>query len=429
MIDETHDPKRRSWVPTANSHSDFPIQNLPFGVFSPTGDSPRIGCAIGSFILDLAAASHGRLLPEDFGGVLGEQTLNSLLALPAAERRHLRGAIFELLSDSSKEASVGPFLHASDQCQLHLPARIGDYTDFYVGIHHAQNVGRLFRPDSPLLPNYKHMPIGYHGRASSVQQSGIPVRRPSGQIKFPDNDNPIFGPTRRLDYELELGIWIGAGNALGVPIAVGEALDHVAGLTLLNDWSARDFQVWEYQPLGPFLAKNFHSTISPWIVTAEALAPFHIAQGSRSSDDPTPLPYLWDQRDQDRGAFSIELAVEISTAAMRDRGLRPFRLSTGPASNMYWTVAQMIAHHTSGGCNLASGDLLGSGTISAPETGGFGSLLEITRGGAEPIKLPSGEERPFLLDGDEINLRGQAHIAGFVSIGFGSCRAEILPAA
>jgi fumarylacetoacetase len=313
-------------------------------------------------------------------------------------------------------------------CELHLPATIGDYTDFYVGIHHATHVGQLFRPDNPLLPNYKYVPIGYHGRASSIRPSGVPVVRPSGQTKGPQDSEPRFGPTRRLDYELELGLWIGEGNALGEPIPIGQAADHIAGFCLLNDWSARDFQAWEYVPLGPFLAKNFHSTISPWVITPEALAPFRTAQPARDAADPKPLPYLWDEQDQAGGALALDLSVTLSTARMRDQGLPDFALSHGPSSNMYWTPAQIVAHHASNGCNLQPGDLLGTGTISGPDRSAYGSLLEISRGGAEPITLPSGEQRTFLEDGDEVILTATAQRDGFASIGFGECRARILPA-
>ncbi len=310
---------------------------------------------------------------------------------------------------------------------MHLPAHIGDYSDFYVGIHHANNVGKQFRPDNPLLPNYKYVPIGYHGRASSIRPSGVPLVRPKGQRKPPEAEAPVFGPTVRLDYELELGVWIGAGNTLGDAIPIDRAADHIAGFCVLNDWSARDFQAWEYQPLGPFLAKNFHSTISPWVVTPEAMAPFRIAQPPRPEGDPAPLAYLSSAADQAHGALAIELEVRLTTHAMRQEGLGPQRLSHGPASNMYWTVNQIVTHHASGGCNLQPGDLMGTGTISAPDREGFGSLMELTAGGKEPITLQSGETRAFLEDGDEIILRAVASANGFISIGFGECRAIVLP--
>lgn len=425
-IDETHAPELESWIASANGHPDFSVQNLPLGIFSPRGGYRRAGVAIGDLILDLGLISS--LLPEAAAVALGEPTLNALLARPAADRLALRRRLSELLSHDRHRASVAPALAPAAECVLHMPAAVGDYTDFYVGIHHAMNVGRQFRPDNPLLPNYKHIPIGYHGRASSLRPSGVPVRRPNGQRKIPDADAPDFGPSQRLDYELEIGIWIGEGNALGTPIPIGEGSQHIAGFCLLNDWSARDLQAWEYQPLGPFLAKSFQTTISPWIVTAEALAPFRIAQPPRPEGDPSPLPYLWDQNDQEKGALAIELEVLLSTDAMRAAGEEPFRLSRGPASSMYWTVAQIVTHHSSNGCNLNPGDLLGTGTLSAPTPDGYGSLLELSAGGARPILLPNGEERRFLLDGDEVTLRGRAVADGRISIGFGECRAKILPA-
>jgi fumarylacetoacetase len=307
-----------------------------------------------------------------------------------------------------------------------MPMRIGDYTDFYAGIHHATNVGALFRPDSPLLPNYKHVPIGYHGRASSVVESGHAVRRPNGQRKPANEAEPSFGPSRNLDYELELGIWIGQRNALGEPILIGEADEHIGGYCLLNDWSARDIQAWEYQPLGPFMAKNFCTTISPWVITPAALAPFRCAQAPRPAGDPRPMDYLWDERDQAEGALDLELEVLLITPALIEKKLPPHRLSLGNARALYWTPAQLVAHHTSGGCNLNAGDLLGTGTISMPEESGFGSLLEITRGGKQPVTLASGETRRFLEDGDEVVLKARARREGFATIGFGECRGMVV---
>jgi len=295
-----------------------------------------------------------------------------------------------------------------------------------VGIHHATNIGKVFRPDNPLLPNYKHVPIGYHGRSSSIVPSGTPVRHPSGQLKDPQSPAPTFGPSRRLDYELELGVWIGPGNALGERIPISEAEQHIAGFCLLNDWSARDIQSWEYQPLGPFLSKNFESTISPWVITPEALAPFRRPQDPRPKDDPRPLPYLWDDRDQREGAFDLDLEVFLVTHGLREKGLPPHRVALSSTRYMYWTVAQLVAHHTSNGCPLRPGDLFGSGTISAPDDSGCGSLLETTRGGQHPIRLQSGEERRFLEDGDEIILRAHTPSVGeFAQIGFGECRGSI----
>ncbi|AIT81156.1 fumarylacetoacetase [Novosphingobium pentaromativorans] len=428
QTDATHDPALASWVESAKGHRDFPIQNLPLGVFSPAGETPRIGVAIGDMILDLSACAKAGLLPDAASSAAGSDSLNAFMALPEGDRKALRAILSQMLADNDQRSAVEPHLHRAGTCTLHLPARIGDYTDFYVGIHHANNVGRQFRPDNPLLPNYKYVPIGYHGRASSIRASGVPLVRPTGQRKPPEADAPVVGPSVRLDYELELGVWIGQGNELGTPIPISEAANHIAGFCLLNDWSARDFQAWEYQPLGPFLAKNFHSTISPWVVTPEAMAPFRMAQPPRPEGDPAPLGYLSDDEDRSHGALAVTLEVFLSSAKMREAGMEPFRLSRGPASNMYWTVQQIVTHHASNGCNLQAGDLLGTGTISAPTRDGFGSLLELTSGGKEPISLPSGETRTFLEDGDEVTLRATAHAEGYVSIGFGECRAAVLPA-
>ncbi len=427
MIDATHQPSRRSWVASANGHADFPIQNLPFGVFSPHGARPRGGVAIGDAILDLEAAIPHLARPAQAVAEAASGTaLNPLLAQGAAERRALRAALADLL-----DAAAPPrpeLLHRAADCTLHLPARIGDYTDFFAGIHHANNTGRQFRPDNPLLPNYKYVPVAYHGRASSVVASGAPVRRPNGQRKPAAETVPTFGPSRNLDYELELGIWIGPGNKLGEPIPIAEAGAHVGGFCLLNDWSARDIQGWEYQPLGPFLGKNFCTTISPWIVTPEALAPFRIAQPPRPEGDPAPLAYLWDAADQRGGGLDIDLEVLLLTPGLREQGLVAHRLTRSSARHLYWTVAQMVAHHTGGGCNLQPGDLFGSGTISAPSADGFGSLLEITNGGRQPLALESGETRRFLEDGDEIILRGWCEAPGAARIGFGECRGVVGPA-
>jgi len=428
-LDETHAPNLRSWVASAKDHPDFPIQNLPLGVFSYGEARPRGGVAIGEEILDLAALSTSSILQGDAEAACeaaAQPKLNGFLGLPASKRRALRSALSALLATS---APARPdLLRGAADCTMHMPAQVGDYTDFYVGIHHAINVGKLFRPDNPLIPNYKWVPIGYHGRASSMCVSGAAVRRPNGQRKYPDKPEPSFGPSERLDYELELGIWVGPGNELGAPIPIREAGDHIAGFCLLNDWSARDFQAWEYQPLGPFLAKNFHSTISPWIITAEALAPFRAAQPARPEGDPKPLTYLSDGSDQKEGALDLDLEVLLSTKSMREKGVAPFRLSRDSSLNMYWTAAQIVAHHASNGCNLTPGDLLGTGTISSPTRDGYGSLLELTEGGRAPIELPSGETRTFLQDGDEVTLRARARRDGFASIGFGECRAVVLPA-
>ncbi len=422
-VDGTHDPKLRSWVASANGHPDFPVQNLPLGVFTPPGGgAPRAGAAIGDMVLDLAAAHAA--------GLFSGGALNALFALGAGPRRALRARLSELLAEGSAErAKAEACLHPAARCAPHLPARIGDYTDFYAGIHHATNVGKQFRPDNPLLPNYKWVPIGYHGRASSVVPSGTPVRRPNGQRKRADEAAPSFGPCRNLDYELELGVWVGPGNPLGEPVPIAEAADRIAGYCLLNDWSARDIQGWEYQPLGPFLAKSFGSTVSPWVVTPEALAPFRVAQPPRPEGDPAPLPYLLDEADQREGALDLELEVLLLTPGLKEKGLAPHRVASSGARHMYWTAAQMVAHHSSNGCNLQPGDLLGTGTISAPGDEGCGSLLETTQGGRRPVALASGEERRFLEDGDEVILRARARREGFAPIGFGECRGTVLPAA
>ncbi|HYI42880.1 MAG TPA: fumarylacetoacetase [Sphingomicrobium sp.] len=339
-----------------------------------------------------------------------------------ADHRALRERLSELLSDERYRGDIEPSLVAQSEAMMHLPCVIGDYTDFYVGIHHATNVGKQFRPDNPLLPNYKYVPIGYHGRASSVRVSGEPVTRPSGQRKPSEAATPDYGPSRRLDYELEIGLWIGRGNALGEPIAIGEAAEHIAGYCLLNDWSARDLQAWEYQPLGPFLAKNFLTSVSPWVVTAEALAPFRKPMAPRLDGDPKPLPYLDDAGDRQSGALGIQLEVTLSTASMRDQGLSPHTLSRGSAdAAMYWSAAQIVTHHASNGCNLQPGDLIGTGTLSTESDGGLGSLLEISRGGKQPLELASGESRSFLEDGDELTLRAWCESEGAVRIGFGEC--------
>jgi fumarylacetoacetase len=433
MIDATHDPARKSWVPGADGHADFPIQNLPFGIFSPKGGTRRGGVAIGDSILDLAAADQAGLFTGEAhkaAAAASAPTLNAFLALGPAPRRALRARLSEILATTAPNSTRDTVpLHNAADCTLHLPARIGDYTDFYAGIHHATNAGSLFRPDNPLLPNYKWVPIAYHGRASSIVASGTALRRPNGQRNNQPGTPPAFGPSRRLDYELELAFWVGRGNELGHPVPLSEAADHIAGFSLLNDWSARDIQAWEYQPLGPFLAKNFASTISPWIVTPEALAPFRVAVPKRPENDPTPLPYLTDPDDAVTGALDLTLQVALSTARMREAGLPPHQLTRAANTrDLYWTVAQMLAHHTSGGCNLQPGDMIGSGTITSPGPNGYGSLLELSKGGKETIELPGGETRTFLEDDDEVIFTARATREGYASIGFGTCTGRILPA-
>lgn len=429
MIDETHDAGRTSWVGSANGHAMFPMQNLPLAVFSPPGGTARGGIAIGDSILDIAAALEAGLFTaaaREAAEAASGRTLNPLLEAGPAARQALRRRVGEIL-DSASPARLD-LLHAANDCALHLPARVGNYTDFYAGIHHAFTAGSINRPDNPLMPNYKYIPVAYHSRASSVRVSGGTVRRPNGQRKPPTQDAPDFGPCRTLDYELEMGIWIGPGNDIGEPIPIAEAGRHIAGFCLLNDWSARDIQGWEMAPLGPFLSKSLSTFVSPWIVTTEALAPFRKPQPPRPEGDPAPLGYLWDTADQANGCFDIGLQVLLLTPRMRAAAEAPFVLSRSNASMLYWTIAQMVTHHTSNGCNLVPGDLFGSGTISGLEPGTEGCLLEMTRGGRNPVSLPNGETRTYLLDGDEIIFRATASRPGFASIGFGECRGIITEA-
>ena len=415
-----------SWVESAQG-SDFPIENLPLGIFSVGERRRHAGVAIGDYVLDLAGIAH--LLDEEWREDLSQPVLNSWLARGHEAQSALRERLRELLSDVRYRDDVEPELVGQTEVRMHLPCVVGDYTDFYVGIHHATNVGKQFRPDNPLLPNYKYVPIGYHGRASSVRVSGEPVSRPSGQRKAPDADVPEYGPSRRLDYELELGIWIGAGNELGCPIAIGEAAEHIAGYCLLNDWSARDIQAWEYQPLGPFLAKNFLTSVSAWVVSPEALAPFRKPMPQRPAGDPQPLPYLDDPADRESGGLAIQLEATLTTEQMRRQGVAPHILSRGSAdAAMYWSAAQIVAHHSANGCNLQPGDLIGTGTLSTESDGGLGSLLEISRGGKQPIDLPSGEGRSFLEDGDEITMRAWCEGDGGPRIGFGECIGRVVTA-
>jgi fumarylacetoacetase len=426
-IDATHDPSARTWLEDANGHAAFPIQNLPLGVFSTGNGSPRGGIAIGEHVLDvsqLAAAFTGDA--KIAADAMSEPTLNTLLALGGGPRRALRHAVFGLLTDPSKERAARVALYSRSHCALHLPATIGDYTDFYAGIHHAENVGKQFRPDAPLLPNYKYVPIGYHGRSSSIAITGADVIRPYAQIKGPNDAEPAYRPTQRLDFELEIGVWIGGSNARGTPIPIDRADEYIAGLSLLNDWSARDVQVWEYQPLGPFLAKNFLTTISPWIVTAEALAPFRKPQRPRAPSDPQPLPYLWNAEDQAIGAYDVTLEVHLRTKRMQAEGAAAERLSRSNMRFMYWTIGQLVAHHTCNGCNLRPGDLLGTGTISGTDSASVGSLLELSQGGKTPMQLANGEQRSFLQAGDWLSLSAYAEAPGRARIGFGTCEGTVV---
>jgi fumarylacetoacetase len=433
VLDETHDPKRKSWVVSAEGHPDFPIQNLPLGIFRPPNGEPRGGGAIGDSIFDLrAAAAAGlfsgaaRLAADAAAG----PTLNSLMALGAEPRIAVRKRLSELLSsDGSERKNVERLsrrlLHDAAECALHLPAAIGNYTDFFAGIHHAINASRML--GIGLTPNYKHIPIAYHGRASSVRPSGTAVRRPNGQLVFESGKPPSFASCQMLDHEFEFGAWIGSGNEIGEPVPISRAADLIFGFCLLNDWLARDIQAWEMRPLGPFLSKNFITTISPWIVTPEALAPFRVAQSPRPNDDPQPLPYLWNETDQQAGALDIELEASLLTPGLVAKGILAHRLSVANTRDLYWTFAQMAAHHTSSGCNLIPGDLFGSGTIYGPTSEGCGSLLELTENGTKPIHLASGEMRTYLENGDEVIFRAGCRRAGCASIGFGECRGIILP--
>ncbi|OYT70877.1 MAG: fumarylacetoacetase, partial [Chloracidobacterium sp. CP2_5A] len=435
--DFTHDARRQSWVATAAApDTDFPIQNLPFGRFSePSHPSARIGVAIGDQALDVTRLA-ATLTADEAGEAqacfhaCATGDLAAVCALPAAQvtaaRRWLSSALWDAAPDAAaNRARLSPFLLPQAALTLLRPLDFKNYTDFYASVFHATNVGAMFRPDNPLLPNYKHVPIGYHGRASSVVASGTPVRRPRGQTRPNPDAPPAFGPTRLLDYELEVGIIVGRGNQLGEPIPIAAADEHIFGLCLLNDWSARDIQAWEYQPLGPFLSKSFATSVSPWIVTRDALAPFRGAAYARPEGDPAPLDYLLDESDQSRGAFDVTLEVDLLTERMREAGLPPARLSQSRLADLYWTPAQMLAHHASNGCNLQPGDLLGTGTVSGPTKASRGCLLELTWRGAEPLTLPSGETRRFLEDGDEVILRGYCVRDGFRRIGFGECRGRI----
>ena len=446
MPDETHDPGLRSWVASANdAGSDFPLQNLPFGRFHRrgTGEPWRIGVAIGDRILDLRAvhanagaatnaatnAASGAALFAAGGPVtwLAQGDLNAFMALGTGPRRALRSWLSAVLrAGSPHERELASCLVPQAEAELGVPCRVGGYTDFYTGIHHATAVGRLFRPDAPLLPNYKWVPIGYHGRTSSIGASGQSFPRPRGQLKG-GGEAPEYAPCRRLDYELELGAFVGPGNAPGETIAMADADAHLFGLVLLNDWSARDIQAWEYQPLGPFLAKNFATTISPWIVTMEALEPYRVPF-ARPAGDPQPLPHLQSASDAARGAYAIELEVWLQSAAMRARGEPAVRLMRSSFRDAYWTLAQLVVHHASNGCGLEPGDLLGTGTQSGPDAGQGGSLLELSNGGKTPITLPDGETRTFLEDGDCVILRAHAQAPGHARIGFGDCAGTVLPA-
>lgn len=459
-LDETHDPSRRSWIPSSQVEGhDFPLQNLPWGIFSrreevtsvgavSNSPAPRtVGVAIGDEILDMRILADSGLLDEfpldrsTISAFRGE-SLNALMECSVEQRVQTRSMLHRILEESSpilrdRSGLRTAALVSSSEVTLHLPALVGNYTDFYASIHHATRVGSMFRPDQPLLPNYKWVPIAYHGRASSIVPSGQAIRRPRGQTTIADALPPEYRPCHHLDYELELGLWIAGHNSLGTTIPISKADSHFFGLSLLNDWSARDIQKWEYQPLGPFLAKNFATSVSPWVVTREALAPFRVPAAKRANGDPSPLPHLNDTFDQDHGGLMVSVEARLASAAMRAQGMSPIRLSRCDFRDMYWTVAQMITHHASNGCNLSAGDLLGSGTISGPGREARGCMLELTWDGDETnplpgtrrtaIELPTGERRMFLADGDSLTLWASCERAGATRIGFGVCEGTILP--
>jgi fumarylacetoacetase len=438
-INETHDPNLKSWVESANDpNSDFPIQNLPlvdYRLKEKPWLEPESGVVIGDFVINLERLSfkfqsfYQKLFNQQsfFPGILNPR----LISLPPEGRKAFRRHLIDILKESATtearwavEENRFPISHVS-----FAPAfPIGDYTDFYCSIYHATNVGSMFRPDNPLMPNYKYVPIGYHGRASSIVVSGTDIKRPNGQNRSDQEKPPVFGPCKNLDYEMELGFFVGRGNELGRPIPISEAEDHIFGVCLVNDWSARDIQAWEYQPLGPFLAKNFATTISPFVVTMEALAPFRTAAFKRDADDPKPLDYLSDANNENFGGLDINLEVLIQTEKMRNENIEPHLLSRSNSKDLYWTIGQMLTHHASNGCNLQTGDLMATGTVSGKEKNERGCMLELTWRGKEPIELPSGEQRRFLEDGDEIIMKGFCEREGFRRIGLGECRGRILPA-
>jgi fumarylacetoacetase len=438
-LNETHDPGVKSWVDSANRPGcDFPLQNLPLGICRARRGqaAPRVFTAIGNLALDIAGARADGLLgglPDAVVDACAAPILNKLMALGQPASSALRRQLHQLLRDGggsapgSRDAAKKHLLPLAE-IELFLPAWIGDYTDFYASIHHAARVGSLFRPNEPLLPNYKWLPVAYHGRASSIVISGTPVVRPRGQTHTASLGGVEFRPTERLDYELEVGFYTGPANPLGSAIHIQDAESHVFGLSLVNDWSARDIQTWEYQPLGPFLAKNFCTTVSPWVVTLEALAPFRSRALPRRQDDPAPLPHLFSAQDQESGGIDLTLEVRLLSERMRQQGCEPMLVSSGNFREMYWTIAQMLAHHTSNGCNLRPGDLIASGTVSGASEQSRGCLLELTSGGAVPISLPTGEKRRFLEDGDEVIFRGYCESPTAARIGFGECRGVVQPA-
>ncbi len=438
LLDETHDPAATSWVESANApDTDFPLANLPFGVFRHDFEErPRVGIAIGDHVLDCLAAVHEGMFNDvdpSVRAALQSWSLNALMALGRDDARAVRRVAHRLLRADTAEgrraqANASDLLVSMESIGLRVPAEVGDYTDFYASVHHATNVGSMFRPDNPLLPNYKWMPVGYHGRASSIVATGTPVRRPHGQVVSSPEGPPTRSPSARLDYELEIGAFVARGNRQGDSISLARAEEHLFGLCLVNDWSARDLQQWEYQPLGPFLSKSFATTVSPWVVTLDALAPFRAPAFARPAGDPAPLPYLADPDNESAGGFAIRLEVWLRSAAMRAAGQGAARLSGGDFTGMYWTLAQMLTHHATAGCNLQPGDLIASGTVSGADPASRGCLLELAWRGQRPVTLSNGESRAFLQDGDEITLRGWCERDGFRRIGFGSCTGEVQPA-
>jgi fumarylacetoacetase len=430
-LNDTHDPDLRSWLDSANTGTtDFPIQNLPFGIFRKRveGDAARVGVAIGDQIVDLSLAATANVIghiTESLRASFREPSLNSLMAHDPSEISRLRRSLAEFLQAENRNADRRVLVPMRD-AELLLPIACGDYSDFYASIHHATNVGKLFRPDNPLLPNYKYVPIAYHGRSSSLIISGTPFVRPRGQIRKGDAP-PVYAPTERLDYEMEVGFIVGRGNPLGRPIPIDQAEAHIFGVCLMNDWSARDIQAWEYQPLGPFLSKSFATTLSPWVVTLEALAPFRCQAFERAKDDPEPLPYLRSAGNDAQGGIDLTVDVYLRSPKMRGAGKEPMHVSRSSLRDMYWTLAQMTAHHTSNGCNLRPADLLASGTVSGATPGSEGCLLERTAKGTA-LELPSGETRTFLADGDEVVMRGFCERRGVVRIGFGDCAGTVAEA-
>ncbi|MCE9618889.1 MAG: fumarylacetoacetase [Planctomycetes bacterium] len=427
---------KTSWVESAQAKDcDFPLANLPWGCFTRADRSngTRIGVAIGDQVFDVhEALGHGLLaeLPASVQGALRECSLNAFMSLGVPQWKLARTHIAKLLSSEERSLQdhpkAGEIVLPASAVAMKLPAQIGDYTDFYASIHHATNVGKMFRPDNPLLPNWRHLPVGYHGRASSIVVSGTEFRRPMGQTSATDDGPPSFGPSKLLDYELEVGVYVGKGNAIGERIDIQRTREHLFGICLINDWSARDVQKWEYQPLGPFNAKNFATTVSPWIVTLDAVEPWFERGPVREKDAPANLPYLtW----KDDFTFDLKLSVSILTASMREKKSAPFEISRGSYRDMYWTLAQMLAHHTSTGCPMNAGDLLGSGTVSGTTPESRGCMLERTWRGSEPLALPDGSTRKFLDDGDEVVIRGWLDAKNNLPrIGLGECRGQILAA-